>query len=271
MALKLERYEMASIRRSEIKGAVYNPRTIGDAERSRLRKGIKKVGLVGPLVWNRRTGTLVSGHQRLSIMDKLVGKEDLLPDGDGKDYLIQVAAVDMNEIEEKAANLLLNNPKAQGEFTLEGLQPLLATAGLDFEAAGFDPVDAFRYGGGSLDETIATIDDSPGSPDGTDDGPLDKTAATKAKESLTKLREAMVQFYQTKKRDRERESPDFYFLTVFRSTAERDAWLSHLGLDLNRFQSAVELNRALRAHGVPVDAGDDQASDAITSGSENAE
>ena len=110
MALQLERYEMATIKRSEIKGAEYNPRKIGDAERSRLRKGIKKLGLLGPIIWNRRTGILVSGHQRLSIMDKLVGKEETLPDG--KDYLIQVAAVDMNEIEEKAANLLLNKQNA---------------------------------------------------------------------------------------------------------------------------------------------------------------
>jgi ParB-like chromosome segregation protein Spo0J len=259
---------MATIKRSEIKAAEYNPRKIGDAERSRLRKGIKKLGLLGPIIWNRRTGILVSGHQRLGIMDKLTPPEDRIDDG--KDYMIQVAAVDMNEIEEKAANLLLNNPKAQGEFTLEGLQPLLASPGLDFEAAGFDAADAFRYGGGSLDETIASIPDD-AQDAGTEDGPLDKTAATKAKESLTKLRDAMVKFDESKKRDRERESPDFYFLTVFRSTAERDAWLSHLGLDLNRFQSAVELNRALRAHGVPADADDDQASDAITSGSENAE
>jgi hypothetical protein len=81
MALKLERYEMQTIRRSQIHGAEYNPRKIGDAERTRLRKGIKKAGLVQPLVWNRRTGTLVSGHQRLSIMDRLVEPEERSADG----------------------------------------------------------------------------------------------------------------------------------------------------------------------------------------------
>jgi len=180
MASTLERYTMETIKRSQIAFSVYNPRRIGDAEKARLRKGIKKLGLLGPIIWNRRTGILVSGHQRLGIMDKLTPPEDRIDDG--KDYMIQVAVVDMNEIEEKAANLLLNNPKAQGEFTLEGLQPLLATEGLDFEAAGFDAADAFRYGGGSLDETIASIpDDAPGA--SPEDGPLDKTAATKAKES----------------------------------------------------------------------------------------
>lgn len=254
MALKLERYEMQTIRRSQIHGAEYNPRKIGDAERTRLRKGIKKAGLVQPLVWNRRTGTLVSGHQRLSIMDKLVEPDERL--GDGKDYEIQVAAIDVNEIEERAVNLLLNNPKAQGEFTMDGLQNLIATPSMDLDMAGFDAADAFRYGGENLEETIASIDDGPdvGGSGGAEDGPLDKTAATKAKESLTKLRDAMVKFDETKKQRREQDNPDFYFLVVFRSTAERDEWLGHLGLDLDRFQSAVDLGRALRAHGVPPDA-----------------
>jgi len=267
--LGIEKYQVIEVKRSQINTAPYNPRVIQDENRSRLGKGIGKVGLVEPMVWNKRTGVLVGGHQRLRIIDKRVAKIK----GKDFDYTLRISAIDVNEIEEKAINLLLNNPKAQGEFTLEGLQPLLATPGFDLEAAGFDPADAFRYGGGTLDETIASIDDDTGEA-GPEDGPLDKTAAKKAKESLTKLRDAMVDFDKSKQRNREQNNPDFYFLTVFRSTAERDAWLQHLGLDLNRYQSATELNAALRAHGVPPDADDGTAgqdSDAITSGSENAE
>jgi hypothetical protein len=262
----VERYVMKTIRRSQITNAPWNPRVISDSNRSRLKKGIKKKGLLGPIEWNERSGNVLGGHQRLSIMDQLVTAADIIEGSDGKDYWIRVAASDMNDIEEVEANLLLNNPKAQGEFTLDGLSPLMQTVGLDLEASGFDPADAFRYGGGTLEETIASIDTGPevgGA--GSDEGPIDKTAAKKAKESLTKLRDAMNDFDKSKQQNREQNNPDFYFLTVFRSSTERDAWLEHLGLDIDRFQSAVELADALRSRGVPPDADADQPSDAAKS------
>ena len=67
---QMEAYEIKKIKRSQIKLAAYNPRTITDEARKRLKKGLKKFGLVQPLVWNETTGVLVSGHPRLSILDE---------------------------------------------------------------------------------------------------------------------------------------------------------------------------------------------------------
>src|SRR2546428_6999537 len=56
---------------SQIKPAEYNPRKDlkpGDAELEKLRAVIDRFDLVEPLVWNRRTGNLVGGHQRLKIL-----------------------------------------------------------------------------------------------------------------------------------------------------------------------------------------------------------
>ena len=253
-ANSVENYVMMTIRRSQIKNATWNPRVISPENRARLKKGIKKKGLLGPINWNLRSGNVLGGHQRLSISDQLVTKADIIEGTDGKDYWLRVAACDMNDIEEVEANLLLNNTKAQGEFTLDGLSPLMQMPDLDLEGAGFDAADAFRYGGGSLEETIESIDPGADLGNGESEGPLDKTAAVKAKESLTKLRDAMDKFDRTKKQNREKNHPDFYFLAVFRSAAERDAWLEFLGLDIDRFQSATELGRALRSRGVPPDA-----------------
>jgi hypothetical protein len=67
---KLEKYEIKTIHRSQINLAKYNPRFIDEKNRKQLEAGLKKHGLVETLVWNERTGNLVSGHQRIQIMDK---------------------------------------------------------------------------------------------------------------------------------------------------------------------------------------------------------
>ena len=60
------------LNRSAIHFAEYNPRKLSDESRKTLKRGIKKFGLVVGSVVNKRTGlTVVSGHQRLSVMDEL--------------------------------------------------------------------------------------------------------------------------------------------------------------------------------------------------------
>ena len=56
---------------AKIKPAAYNPRKDlkpGDPEYDKLKRIIGKYDLVEPLVWNRQTGNLVGGHQRLKIL-----------------------------------------------------------------------------------------------------------------------------------------------------------------------------------------------------------
>ena len=61
---------------------------------------------------NKRTGlTVVSGHQRLSVMDEL----QKFPDND---YRIRVDVIDVDEKQEKELNILMNNPNAQGTWIL---------------------------------------------------------------------------------------------------------------------------------------------------------
>jgi hypothetical protein len=260
-ANSVERFSQAVIRRSLIRNAPYNPRIISDEARRRLQKGIKKLGMLAAVTWNQRTGLMVAGHQRLKIVDNLVVPKDMI-DG-GTDYLIQVDLTDMNEIHEVEANILMNNPKAQGESTIEGLDALLQMHGLDIEAAGFDAADGYRIFGhdlteaasGALDENASQSGDGDSGPGGDTEaeGGLDNDATKKAGESLAKLRESVAAFDERTKKITEQKNPDFYFVTVFRSTAERDAWLAALGLDLDRFQSATALGAALRSKGVPPD------------------
>ena len=73
--MELSKYiksESVELNRSAIHFADYNPRKLSDESRKTLKRGIKKFGLVGGIVVNKRTGlTVVSGHQRLTVMDEL--------------------------------------------------------------------------------------------------------------------------------------------------------------------------------------------------------
>ena len=50
----------------ELKAASYNPRKDlkpGDAEYEKLKRSIEEFGYVEPVIWNKRTGTVVGGRR----------------------------------------------------------------------------------------------------------------------------------------------------------------------------------------------------------------
>src|SRR5688572_26248431 len=97
---RYQKFEAVTISRAEIKNAPYNPRKITEHARQKLKAKIKASGLVMTLVWNRRTGNLVGGHQRISILDELEKSQN---------YLLTVSAIDVDDKQEKELNLFLNN------------------------------------------------------------------------------------------------------------------------------------------------------------------
>ena len=97
----------------ELVPAEWNPRTITDEAYSGLRRSIDRFGLVEPIVWNERSRQVVGGHQRLRV---------LLDDGASR---VPVVVVDLDESDEKALNIALNNPHTAGEFDAS-LQGILA-------------------------------------------------------------------------------------------------------------------------------------------------
>ena len=122
--------EILAIATDKIKPAVYNPRKDlkpGDPEYIKLKKSILEFDMVEPLVWNKRTGNLVGGHQRLKVLKELGIKQ------------VEVSVVDLSPVKEKALNLALN--KIQGEWDFPRLKDLLEeldTGDFDMEITGFD-------------------------------------------------------------------------------------------------------------------------------------
>lgn len=130
---KYQNYDTETISRDMIKNAPYNPRIIDKEAQKRLKRNIAKHGLVSALTWNKRTGNLVGGHQRLEQLDALEKS---------KDYELTVCVVDVDEREEAALNVQLNNPSMQGVWDLDKLANMTEEFDLDLEAdLGFTETD----------------------------------------------------------------------------------------------------------------------------------
>ena len=56
---------------SKLNPSTYNPRKDlkpGDPEYDKLATSMEAFGYIDPIVWNERTGNVISGHQRLKIL-----------------------------------------------------------------------------------------------------------------------------------------------------------------------------------------------------------
>lgn len=127
-----ENFELKTMNRKELKEAPYNPRRIDDNNRKNLKKYLKKAGLLLPPVnWNKRTGRMIGGHQRLQIMD-LINQTD--------DYELTVVVNDLSEKEEVEANVKLNSQNLSGEYDPGKLYNLK----LDFPEIDFEKDLAFK-------------------------------------------------------------------------------------------------------------------------------
>ena len=119
---KIKQPENREIQRSKINFANYNPRKITPEARKKLKANLKRVGILGGIVWNEVTGNLVSGHQRVSVIDE-VNKYN--SETKENDYLIRVEVVQMDEKTEKEQNIFMNNRNIQVEFDSDMLRNFL--------------------------------------------------------------------------------------------------------------------------------------------------
>ena len=101
---KLQIKEMA-ITDLELSKAVYNPRTIDTASKNGLRESLDRFGYVQPIIFNEKTKTIVSGHQRLDILSE-EGFETA-----------EVHMVNLSVEDEKKLNILMNSKTITGAFT----------------------------------------------------------------------------------------------------------------------------------------------------------
>lgn len=145
---KFQKFAPRRMHRRDIKGVDYNPRQIDDYARARLKKKLETRGLLNALVVNvhpKGLGNLVSGHQRLAILDLLEGTDD---------YELDVNAVTLTPKQEREENVFFNNKSVQGDWDLGKLADLGQLDDFDFEAAGFTEMDIAVTFEGTEFETI---------------------------------------------------------------------------------------------------------------------
>jgi DNA modification methylase len=131
----------------DLKPSSYNPRTIAGNNLKGLALSLEIFGDLSGIVWNKKTGKLISGHQRQKAIKDFegakikwqpettitLGEEEnrfksreragTLTTPSGQTYSIR--QVNWKEDFEKAANLAANNPNLQGEFVQADVERLL--------------------------------------------------------------------------------------------------------------------------------------------------
>lgn len=131
--IKEENMDIEKIPTEQLKAAKYNPRKDlkpGDIEYEKLRRSIAEFGYVEPVIWNKRTGNIVGGHQRFKILTEQGATE------------IDCVVVDMDVQKEKALNIALN--KVSGDWDVPLLEDLLkdlGDSGFDVSLTGFEAAD----------------------------------------------------------------------------------------------------------------------------------
>ena len=132
---------------TELKAAEYNPRKDlkpGDPEFEKLKRSLEQFGYVEPVIWNKTTGNVVGGHQRLKVLQTLGYTE------------IDCVVVELDSEKEKALNIALN--KISGDWDKDKLALLitdLQASDFDVSLTGFDPAeidDLFKDGTETKDD-----------------------------------------------------------------------------------------------------------------------
>lgn len=214
-----QRYVVETVKRSEIKNAPYNPRLIDEPAKEKLRSSLEEHGLVEPLVWNKKTGNLVGGHQRLEQLDLLE---------DGTDYELDVSVIFVDEREEAIINVQLNNPNLQGDWDVDLLADMKLDMGIDFEEMGFDQLDVdFLFDG---DDRFSELFETP--------------EIEEEKEKLEGIKERRELGEAVM---REKNNANFYCTIIFKDENERAEFFKDISVPFSEEVVTVEqVKRILR-------------------------
>lgn len=225
---KVQKFEIVRIHRRDIKNAPYNPRQIDDHARKKLEANLKKNGLLSPLVWNKRSGNLVSGHQRLACMDILQGSDN---------YQMDIAAVDLDDKTEKEQNIFFNNASAMGTWDVDALGAMFAgDSEVDYKAAGFDDMDLQMI----FDDTeyATTMFDMSAAPQAVKDN-------VTSLEEIQKMKRARKDF---KEEDIAANDTEFFAVVVFPNRQTQGRFMERIGMTKDdRYVDGVRLYSSLEA------------------------
>lgn len=165
---------------SELREADFNPRVMSDGQLLILRENLANLGDLGGIVFNRRTGNLVSGHQRVKALKESAPDTEIIieetfdtPNSQGtvaRGYFSHngekfvYREVDWDEQAERIANLAANN--VHGGWDVSKLTDLVRDLSgtvddiSSLKATGFsqEALDAMTKGSSSLEHILRNED-----------------------------------------------------------------------------------------------------------------
>jgi hypothetical protein len=163
---------------SQLKSNPKNPRRVSDKKLEMLKKTLFEFGDLSGIVFNRKTGQLVGGHQRVKVFSpasKIVitkqyqepTRAGTVAEGhveiDGEQFTYR--EVEWDENKEKAANIAANKGAGEWDFSqLSEWMLELDHINFDMDLTLFDPEELERLFGGwdsnteSVDKTEENLD-----------------------------------------------------------------------------------------------------------------
>jgi len=212
---KYQKYQIETINRADIKNAPYSPRIIGKEAQKRLKKGIKEHGLVSAITYNKRTGHICGGHQRLELLDSLERSQN---------YALDVCVIDVDEKEEAIINIQLNNPSMQGDWDLNKLAEMKDEFDIDFvEDMGFTQLDIDTMYDGLFSEYYEAPE------------------RCETNEKLDAVKEARK---EAKEKYKENAKMEYYAVIIFKDEDEKRDFFSKINVPLaEQYVTAEEVER----------------------------
>jgi hypothetical protein len=168
---------------SDLKANPKNPRRISEQKLEMLKKAILEFGDLSGIVFNRITGQLVGGHQRVKVFaadSKIVIRKryekptrtGTIAEGhveiDGEEFAYR--EVEWNEVKEKAANIAANKGAGEWDF------PQLTEWMLELDHLNFD-MNLTLFDGDEIDRLLGGWDSNVESVEKTEEN-LDGITAT---------------------------------------------------------------------------------------------
>ena len=171
-----------------------------------------------PLLVNGSDMTLISGHQRIGVMDEL----EKYPDND---YELNVSVVYLSKEDEMALNVQMNNTSMMGEFDVAGLTNMI-DLGANVSDFGFSESDIDIMFGDNPD-IVDFLSDS--------------EEVEKSKEEIQKVRDHRQEMTKEQK---EQNSASYYFIVVCASSGEKKELMNKMGVpEYEEFVDSKYLDR----------------------------
>ena len=213
--------ETSVIKRSQINLNPLNPKRHTEDAIKKQKKNLQKVGFLGGIVWNKRTGNLIDGHRRVYAMD-LLYKYDGSKE---KDYDIKVEVCELDEKNEKEqlTYMAVGNTKADYDLIAKYASDIdIYNVGL----SDSDINDILSFTDTDIDAVTDSIDDLILPPTDEDKAkPVEKTAEEK-KQHVKDIKEQVRESSERRQADEEA-----YIMLSFTNADNKQAFCDLFGID----------------------------------------